>query len=44
MRAWEHHLGWTGGAIVTALGVTSGAVSQWLKREREQGSRQALQC
>jgi transposase len=37
-RAWElHRQGWTGRAIATALGVTPGAVSQWLKRARERG-------
>ena len=38
LRAWElHQQEWTGRAIATALGVTPGAVSQWLKRGREQG-------
>ncbi len=38
LRAWElHQQGWSGRAIATALGVTPGAVSQWLKRAREQG-------
>ena len=38
MRAWElHQQGWTGRAIATALGVTPGVVSQWLKRARERG-------
>ena len=38
LRAWElHEQGWTGRAIAAALGVTPGAVSQWLKRAREQG-------
>ncbi len=38
LRAWSlHQAGWTGRAIAQALGVTEGAVSQWLKRAREQG-------
>ena len=38
LRAWAlHQEGWSGGAIATALGVTPGAVSQWLKRAREGG-------
>jgi len=38
LRAWElHEQGWTGRAIAAAPGVTPGAVSQWLKRTREQG-------
>jgi transposase len=37
-RAWElHQQGWLVGQIATALGVTHGAVSQWLKRARSQG-------
>ena len=33
LRAWElHQQGWTQPAIATALGVTQGAVSQWLHR------------
>jgi transposase len=32
-----HEDGWTGRAIAAALGVTPGAVSQWLKRAREGG-------
>lgn len=37
-RAWElAQQGWTQGAIAAALGVTQGAVSQWLKRVREGG-------
>jgi transposase len=37
-RAWElKELGWKQSAIATALGVTPGAVSQWLKRARAQG-------
>ena len=38
LRAWDlPQQGWTGKAIAEALGVTQGAVSQWLKRAREQG-------
>src|SRR3712207_4288918 len=38
LRAWELHLqGWKQIAIAAALGVTQGAVSQWLKRGREGG-------
>ncbi|HET9476243.1 MAG TPA: winged helix-turn-helix domain-containing protein [Dehalococcoidia bacterium] len=38
LRAWElHQQGWTGRAIAAALGVTPGAVSQWLRRARERG-------
>src|SRR3954468_9381889 len=38
LRAWQlHRAGWTGRAIAEALEVTEGAVSQWLKRAREQG-------
>jgi transposase len=38
LRAWAlAQEGWTGRAIAKALGVTEGAVSQWLKRAREQG-------
>jgi predicted transcriptional regulator len=34
-RAWAlHRRGWTQRTIATALGVTPGAVSQWLKRAR----------
>jgi transposase len=37
-RAWElHEAGWKQKAIATALGVTQGAVSQWVKRGREGG-------
>jgi nucleotide-binding universal stress UspA family protein len=36
LRAWElHQKGWQQRAIADALGVTQGAVSQWLKRGRE---------
>jgi transposase len=38
LRAWELHLkGWTQQHIAEALGVTQGAVSQWLKRATSQG-------
>lgn len=38
MRAWNlKQAGWKQTDIATALGVTEGAVSQWLKRGREQG-------
>src|SRR5262245_10160174 len=37
-RAWElKQRGWKQKDIAAALGVTPGAVSQWLKRAREQG-------
>lgn len=37
-RAWElHQKGWKQREIAKALGVTEGAVSQWLKRAREGG-------
>ena len=42
LRAWAlAQEGWSGRAIAQALGVTPGAVSQWLKRAREGGA-QAL--
>jgi len=38
LRAWELlQIGWKQQAIADALGVTQGAVSQWLKRTREGG-------
>ena len=38
LRALDlHEQGWAGKAIAEALGVTQGAVSQWLKRAREGG-------
>jgi transposase len=38
LRAWAlHQQGWRGKQIATALGVTQGAVSQWLKRARDGG-------
>src|SRR5260221_13634672 len=37
-RAWElKHLGWKQTEIAAAVGVTSGAVSQWLTRARAEG-------
>ena len=37
-RAWElHQKGWKQCLIAEALGVTQGAISQWLKRGREGG-------
>jgi transposase len=42
IRAWQlKQLGWKQSDIATALGVTKGAVSQWLKRA-EQGGKEAL--
>ena len=41
-RAWElHQQGWKQQAIAEALGVTQGAVSQWLTRAKDEGQ-QAL--
>ena len=38
LRAWAlHEAGWKQKDIATALGVTQGAVSQWVKRGREGG-------
>lgn len=38
LRAWElFQRGWTQARIAEALGVTSGAVCQWIKRAREGG-------
>jgi transposase len=38
LRAWElHQQGWSQTRIAEALGVTQGAVSQWVKRSREGG-------
>lgn len=38
MQAWKlHEKGWKQNEIAEALGVTEGAVSQWLKKAREQG-------
>lgn len=36
--------GWSGVAIAEALGVTEGAVSQWLSRAREGGGKEALRA
>ena len=42
-RAYElKEQGWSQRAIAAALGVSEGAVSQWLKRARESGGAQAL--
>ena len=39
LRAWAlHQRGWMGKAIAEALGVSQGAVSQWLKPAREGGA------
>jgi transposase len=39
LRAWAlHQQGWLGKTIAEALGVSKGAVSQWLKRAREGGA------
>jgi transposase len=44
LRAAEmHEEGWTGREIAVALGVSEGAVSQWLKRLRE-GGKEALRA
>src|SRR3954451_12457131 len=38
LRAWElHQRGWTQTHIAEALGVTQGAVSQWLQRATREG-------
>ncbi|MEO8391747.1 MAG: helix-turn-helix domain-containing protein [Chloroflexota bacterium] len=43
LLAWElHQQGWSQLRISKALGVTQGAVSQWLKRSREGGGVEAL--
>lgn len=43
LRAWElHREGWTQQRIAEALGVTQGAVSQWLRRVAEAGGVQGL--
>jgi transposase len=42
-QAWElHQQGWTQDRIAAALGVTQGAVSQWIRRVRESGDVNAL--
>jgi transposase len=42
-RAWAlKHKGWPQKQIATALGVSEGAVSQWLRRAREGGGVEAL--
>ena len=39
MRAWElHEQGWKQKDIAAALGVSEGAVSQWLKKAKAQGA------
>jgi transposase len=43
LRGWElHQQGWSQRQIAVELGVTQGAVSQWLKRAREGGGQDAL--
>ena len=43
LRAWElYRQGWSQTRIAEELGVTQGAVSQWLKRYREGGGIDAL--
>jgi len=43
LRAWElHEQGWTQQRIAQALGVTQGAVSQWLKRVEQAGGVEGL--
>jgi transposase len=43
LQAWElHQQAWSQRRIAKALGVTQGAVSQWLKRTREGGGVEAL--
>jgi transposase len=43
LRAWQlHEQGWTQQRIAEALGVTQGAVSQWLKAVRTLGTTEAL--
>src|SRR5260370_16616297 len=44
-RAWElKEAGWKQAAIAAALGVTSGAVSQWLTRARAEGVEEGLRA
>lgn len=43
LLAWElHQQGWSQRRIAATLGVTQGAVSQWLKRARDNGGVDAL--
>jgi transposase len=43
LRAWElKQQGWSQAKIARALGVSPGAVSQWMKRAREEGGPEAL--
>ncbi len=43
VRAWELHVqGWSQQRIANELGVTQGAVSQWLKRARNSGGVEGL--
>src|SRR5918997_5871596 len=43
LRAWElKQQGWSQRRIAEALGVTAGAVSQWMRRQREGGGVEAL--
>lgn len=43
LRAWELRAqGWSQRRIASALGVTEGAVSQWMRRAREGGGAEAL--
>ena len=43
LRAWElKQQGWSQAKIADALGVSPGAVSQWMKRAREGGGADAL--
>src|SRR5918911_4578962 len=45
LRAWElHQQGWPGKQIAAALGVTQGAISQWLKRARDGGVAALRRC
>ncbi|QPC81323.1 transposase [Phototrophicus methaneseepsis] len=43
MKAWQlHQLGWSQRQIAAELGVTQGAVCQWIKRAREGGGEKGL--